>query len=165
MVKTPPAANADALPTPYELFEVYLQRRGMRNTEQRRVLVEHIFSYHQHFDADQLIAQLPAKGKKGYVSRPTVYRALAEFVDAGLLRRIELDGRAVYEPAHGYQQHDHLYCQQCHRLFEFQNAALVSLCDRVAQEQQFQVTGRRIMIYGVCGPCAAKPRSSKTRRT
>jgi MFS family permease len=60
------------------------------------VLVEHIFSHHEHFDADQLIAQLPAKGADGYVSRPTVYRTLTEFVDAGLLRKFELNGRAVY---------------------------------------------------------------------
>jgi len=162
MAKHPLVEGVDVGETPRQLFEVYLQRRGMRNTEQRRVLVQHIFSYHQHFDADQLIDQLPSKGKKGYVSRPTVYRALGEFVDSGLLRRIELDGRAVYEPTHGYQQHDHLYCQQCRRLFEFQSTALVTLCDRVAQEQQFQVTGRRILIYGICGQCA-KPKTRGTR--
>jgi Fur family ferric uptake transcriptional regulator len=153
--------GVDVGQTPWQLFEVYLQSRGMRNTEQRRLLVQHIFSYHQHFDADQLIDQLPSRGKKGHVSRPTVYRALAEFVDAGLLRRIELDGRAVYEPAHGYQQHDHLYCQQCRRLYEFQSTALVALCDRVALEQQFQVTGRRILIYGICGRCATPKRPVK----
>ena len=44
--------------TPLKRFEEYLQSRGMRNTDQRRALVEHIFSHHQHFDADQLIDQL-----------------------------------------------------------------------------------------------------------
>ena len=73
----------------------------MRNTEQRRILVEHVFNRHDHFDADQLMEQLPRRGEAGHVSRPTVYRTLNEFVDAGLLRKFELDGRAVYE--HDYR--------------------------------------------------------------
>ncbi len=68
--------------SPVERFEEYLQSRGMRNTDQRRSLVQHVFSHHDHFDADNLIEQLPKKGESGYVSRPTVYRTLNEFVDA-----------------------------------------------------------------------------------
>ena len=75
--------------TPQERFEDYLQSRGMRNTEQRRILLDIVFAEHEHFDADQLIARLPKRGIEGYVSRPTVYRTLNEFVDAGLLKRFE----------------------------------------------------------------------------
>jgi len=148
--------------TPQERFEEYLQSRGMRNTEQRRILVEHIFSQHQHFDADQLIAQLPAKGTPGYVSRPTVYRTLAEFVDAGLLRKFELDGRAVYEHDYGYPQHDHLFCKHCRKLFEFKSDELVDLRNRVARDHDFRVTGHRLIISGICGECAKLKR--RTRR-
>ena len=91
--------------TPEERFDEYLQSKGMRNTQQRRNLMDIVYSRHEHFDADTLIEQLPRKGDSGYVSRPTVYRTLAEFVDAGLLRKFELDGRAVYE-------HDVSLCQQ-----------------------------------------------------
>ena len=140
--------------TPLRRFEEYLQSRGMRNTEQRRILVEHIFSHHQHFDADQLIAQLPRKGEPGYVSRPTVYRTLAEFVDAGLLRKFELDGRAVYEHDYGYPQHDHLYCNQCQKLIEFKSDELVELRSHVARDYGFHVTGHRLIVYGICKDCA-----------
>jgi len=149
--------------TPQARFEEYLQSRGMRHTEQRRVLVEHIFSHHEHFDADQLIAQLPLKGQRGYVSRPTVYRTLAEFVDAGLLRKFELNGRAVYEHDYGYPAHDHLYCKQCQRLFEFESDELVELRNRVAQEHRFRVTGHRLTIYGICQTCAQTKRRTKRK--
>ena len=149
--------------TPQARFEEYLQSRGMRNTEQRRVLVEHIFSHHEHFDADQLIAQLPLKGQPGYVSRPTVYRTLAEFVDAGLLRKFELNGRAVYEHDYGYPAHDHLYCKQCQKLFEFKSDELVDLRNRVAQEHRFRVTGHRLIIYGVCETCLQTKRRTKRK--
>jgi Fur family ferric uptake transcriptional regulator len=149
--------------SPRERFEEYLQSRGMRNTEQRRVLVEHIFGHHEHFDADQLIAQLPAKGSDGYVSRPTVYRTLAEFVDAGLLRKFELNGRAVYEHDYGYPQHDHLYCKSCQKLIEFQSDELIELRNRVAEEQRFRVTGHRLIIYGTCQDCITSRRRPKRK--
>ena len=52
--------------TPLERFEEYLQSRGMRNTEQRRILVDYVFSQHDHFDADGLIDKLPRKGEANY---------------------------------------------------------------------------------------------------
>lgn len=149
--------------TPRQRFEQYLQSRGMRNTEQRRSLVDHIFSHHQHFDADQLIAQLPNKGEPGYVSRPTVYRTLAEFVDAGLLRKFELNGRAVYEHDYGYPQHDHLYCGHCQKLYEFKSDELVVLRNRVAADQRFRVTGHRLIVYGICAECQKAEKRSPRR--
>jgi hypothetical protein len=92
-----PLESRHWLLTPEDRFEEYLQSKGKRNTQQRRNLMELVCSRHEHFDADTLIDQLPRKGNAGYVSRPTVYRTLAEFVDAGLLHKFQLDGRAVYE--------------------------------------------------------------------
>jgi Fur family ferric uptake transcriptional regulator len=150
--------------SPQERFEEYLQSRGMRNTEQRRVLIDHVFSRHEHFDADTLIEQLPRKGDKGYVSRPTVYRTLNEFVDAGLLRRFELDGRAVYEHDYGYPQHDHLYCKKCQKLIEFQNDELIQLREKLARQHRFRVTSHRLIITGVCEDCSQSRRRIKRKQ-
>ncbi len=87
------------------------------------------------------------------VSRPTVYRTLSEMVDAGLLHKMELAGRAVYEHDYGYPQHDHLYCQQCHKLIEFSSDDLLRIRDAVAREHQFQVTSHRLIITGQCADC------------
>ena len=156
--------NVPVALSPRQRFEEYLQSRRMRNTAQRRIWVEHIFSHHEHFDADQLIAQLPRRGSPGYVSRPTVYRTLAEFVDAGLLRKFELRGRAVYEHDYGYPQHDHLFCTQCQKLFEFESAELLDLRNRVAREHQFRVLGHRLIVHGVCAACTAARRRRLRQR-
>lgn len=139
--------------TPEQRFSDYLQSRGMRHTEQRRGLLEVVFSQHEHFDADQLIDRLPGKGKPGYVSRPTVYRTLAEFVDAGLLKKFQLEGRSVYEHDYGYPQHDHLYCTKCEKLIEFQNDELTKLRVEIARNHNFQVQSHRLIINGICEEC------------
>jgi Fur family transcriptional regulator, ferric uptake regulator len=149
--------------TPAERFEEFLRSRGMRSTEQRRLLVEHVFSHHEHFDADTLIEQLPSKGQKGYVSRATVFRTLNELVDAGLLRKFDLDGRSVFEHDYGYPQHDHLYCKQCQRLIEFSSDELLRLRDAVAQKHRFRVMGHRLIISGICEKCRFAKRRVKRR--
>jgi Fur family ferric uptake transcriptional regulator len=149
--------------TPMERFEEFLQSRGKRVTQQRRTLVEFIFDRHQHFDAEDLLAELARASGDERVSRPTVYRTLAELVDAGLLRKMNLGGRAVYEHDYGYPQHDHLHCTECNRLIEFHSADLVQLREAVAREQGFRVTGHRLIITGICESCQ-KSRLRPNRR-
>ena len=146
--------------TAAQRFEDFLQSRGMRNTEQRRILLDEVFSVHEHFDADQLMERLPRKGNPGYVSRPTVYRTLSEFVDAGLLRKFELEGRSVYEHDYGYPQHDHLYCTKCQQLIEFQDPRLTEIRKQVSADHRFDARSHRMIISGVCESC----RKSRRRR-
>lgn len=150
--------------SPRERFEEYLQSRGMRHTRQRKVLLDLVFSRHEHFDADTLIEQLPAHGEADHVSRPTVYRTLNEFVDAGLLRRFSLSGRSIYEHDYGYPEHDHLYCEKCHRLIEFQSEELRQLRNQVAAENRFRVSSHRLIISGRCEACSRNPRRTKRKQ-
>lgn len=149
--------------SPLQRFEEYLQSRSMRMTQQRRLLIDHVFSRHEHFDADALIEQMPSSGEEGHVSRPTVYRTLNEFVDAGLLRKFQLGGRAVYEHDYGYPQHDHFHCNECGKLIEFTSDALLELRDAVAQTHQFHVTGHRLIIAGICQDCRRAKRRERQR--
>ncbi len=147
--------------SPQERFEEYLQTRKLRQTSQRKFLIDAVFQEHDHFDADELIDRLPRRGKKNYVSSATVYRTLREFVDAGLLNSFQLDGRTVYELDYGYPQHDHLYCARCRKLFEFQSELLTTIRDEVAAEKGFRVSGHRMIIHGVCRQCSKNRRKKR----
>ncbi len=149
--------------TPLARYEEFLQSKGLRNTSQKKFLLEQVFNRHEHFDADLLIEQLPSKGSPNYVSRPTVYRTLKEFVDAGLLHRFELEGRSMYELNYGYPEHDHLYCNKCRKLIEFTSEEIVRIRDQVARTHRFRVRDHRFIIQGICDECAKK-RSSNRRQ-
>jgi Fur family ferric uptake transcriptional regulator len=139
--------------SPAEQFARFLGRRGKRMTRQRRLIVETVFSHHDHFDADELMEHLQSLIAKREVSRPTVYRTLSELVEAGLLRKMTLGGRGVFEHEYGYPRHDHLYCQVCNRLIEFHSDALERLRDKVARQHDFEVVGHRMFITGICSNC------------
>lgn len=139
--------------SPLERFEEYLESRGKRVTQQRRFIVQKVFSRHEHFEADDLVADLVHGEHSVAVSRPTVYRTISEMVEAGLLRKISLVGRTVYEPDYGYPQHDHLYCQTCKKLIEFQSKELIELRKQITLEHEFQAHSFRLIINGTCKEC------------
>jgi len=148
--------------TPEDKFREYLASREtpQRFTDQQRELLAHVFARHSHFHAEELIDNLKNAGKS--VSRATVYRTLSKLVDAGLLRRIELGERTVFDHDYGYPAHDHLVCEQCHSMTEFQSEELEALLEKVASLNRFRPAGHTLVIRGVCAACnaarAAKPR-------
>ncbi len=146
--------------TPEEKFREFLEIRGEKLTEPRRLLVRHIFSTHKHFDADELVIDLRQAGLK--VSRSTVYRTLPLLVEAGLLREFRLTNRTVYEHDYGYPSHDHLHCSQCGKIVEFRNDAVRELRETVSRELGFRATQHRFVITGVCPDCT-KARSRRRR--
>jgi Fur family ferric uptake transcriptional regulator len=139
--------------TPEEKFREYLasRPRPQRFTTQQRDMVQYIFSKHNHFDADELIDEM--KNADFQVSRPTIYRTLKKLVDAGLLRKIDLGTRTVYEHDYGYAQHDHMVCERCGSMIEFQDPQIEELIRDVCQQQQFQLAGHSFIIRGVCATC------------
>src|SRR5260370_12447950 len=94
--------------TAEDKFREFLEIRGEKLTEPRRILVRHIFDSHKHFDADELVADLRIAGRQ--VSRSTVYRTLRLLVEAGLLRELRLTNRTPYQHAYRYPPPAHLPC-------------------------------------------------------
>ncbi len=148
--------------SPEDKFREYLTSRSrpQRFTDQQRDLVRHVFAQHNHFDADNLIDELKRAGLR--VSRATVYRTLNKLVDAGLLRRLELGPRTFFEHDYGYPQHEHLVCERCGRIIEFQSPALDALLREVCANHQFQSSGHTLIIRGTCAECN-RARGAKRR--
>ncbi len=148
--------------SPEDKFREYLASRArpQRFTDQQRDMVRHIFSRHNHFDADQLIDELKREGFQ--VSRATVYRTLNKLVDAELLRRLEVGPRMFYEHDYGYPQHEHLYCQRCHKMIEFQNPGIEAMIGEVCQQHTFHAEGHTFIIRGSCADCN-RARATKRR--
>jgi Fur family ferric uptake transcriptional regulator len=153
--------KVDVALTPQARFAEFLQTRGKRITRQRQMIVEHVSSHHEHFDADQLLADLRKTPDGARASRPTVYRTLTEMVDAGLLKKMVLGGRAVYEHDYGYPQHDHLYCTTCHKLIEFSSDELLRIRDAVAAKHQFRAQSHRLIVSGICADCRSTRSKSR----
>lgn len=139
--------------SPENKYREYLTSRPkpQRYTDQQRDMVRYIFAQHNHFDADQLIDDMKRNGFR--VSRSTIYRTLDKLVDAGLLRSLEVGPRKYYEHDYGYPQHEHLYCEQCRKMIEFQNPAIDAVIRDVCAAHGFRTSGHSFIIRGMCSDC------------
>ena len=139
--------------SPEEKFREYLasRPRPRRFTDQQRDIVNYIFRKHTHFDADSLIDEMKGEGLN--VKRATIYRTLNKLVDAGLLRQLDIGPRMYYEHDYGYPQHEHLVCQRCHKMIEFQCPGMDAILRDVCQEHNFHLEGHSFIIRGVCADC------------
>jgi Fur family ferric uptake transcriptional regulator len=149
-VQLPPVEVSQS---PESKFREYLASRPkpQRCTKQQERMVRFIFSQHNHFDAERLIDDMKQAGLP--VSRATVYRTLTKLVDAGLLRRLELGPSMYYEHDYGYPQHEHLYCQQCGKVIEFQSPALDALIRDVGRDHGFHTNSHTFIVRGSCAEC------------
>lgn len=139
--------------SPEDKYREYLasRPRAQRYTDQQRDMVRYIFAQHNHFDADQLVDDMKRAGFR--VSRSTIYRTLEKLVDAGLLRGLEVGARMYYEHDYGYPQHEHLFCEKCKKMIEFQNPAIEAVMRDVCRQHGFQASGHTFIIRGVCAEC------------
>lgn len=146
-------AAVEVSQTPEEKFREYLSSRPkpLRLTVPQRELVQHIFSKHKHFDTEELIDDL--KKAERQVSRATVYRTLTKLVDAGLLRRIEIGTRTVYDHDYGYPQHEHLVCESCGTMIEFQHPAIDAALKEITATHGFRMDGHTLVVRGTCSAC------------
>ncbi len=149
--------------SPEDRFREYLASRPkpQRFTEQQRELVEFVFRKHSHFDAEQLVEELHKEGK--LASRATVYRTLTKLVDAGLLRKIEMGQRTIFDHDYGYPWHEHFVCERCHEIVEFQNEAIENLLKEVASQHGFRAVGHTLIVRGTCANCLAADLANRRR--
>lgn len=121
--------------------------KGMRMTEQRRVIARVLSAADDHPDVEELYRR--ASQADPNISIATVYRTVRLFEEAGILERHDFrDGRARYEPAPD-EHHDHLINVQTGEVIEFRNEDIERLQEIVARELGFRLVDHRLELYGV----------------
>jgi len=128
-------------------IEALCAEKGLRITEQRRVIARVLSEAEDHPDVEALHERAAAIDPG--ISIATVYRTVRLFEDAGILERHDFgDGRARYEAA-AETHHDHLIDVETGRVIEFVDAELEALQKRIAERLGFRLVDHRMELYGV----------------
>lgn len=121
--------------------------KGLRMTEQRRVVARVIAAAEDHPDVEELYARAAAVDPK--ISLATVYRTVKIFEEAGLLEKLEFgDGRARYEDAER-DHHDHLIDVNSGEVIEFVDPEIEALQERIAARLGYRLIGHRLELLGI----------------
>ncbi|MGR3711809.1 MAG: Fur family transcriptional regulator [Shimia sp.] len=123
------------------------EAKGLRLTEQRRIIAAVLQESHDHPDVEELYARASARDPG--ISLATVYRTVKLFEEAGILEKLEFgDGRARYEDAER-EHHDHLIDINSGQVIEFVDPDIEALQEKIAAKLGYRLMGHKLELYGV----------------
>ena len=121
--------------------------KGMRMTDQRRVVARVLSDSHDHPDVEELYRR--AHAMDPHISIATVYRTVRLFEEAGIIERHDFrDGRSRYEETPDHH-HDHLIDMRSGRVIEFVEPEIEALQERIANKLGFKLVDHRLELYGI----------------
>ncbi|MFO1160850.1 MAG: Fur family transcriptional regulator [Reyranellaceae bacterium] len=128
-------------------LELICVERGLKMTEQRRVIARVLSEASDHPDVEAVHRRATAIDSN--ISIATVYRTVRLFEEAGILAKHDFgDGRARYEET-PEEHHDHLIDIQSGKVVEFHNDEIEELQRRIAEKAGYRLVGHRLELYGV----------------
>ena len=121
--------------------------KGLKMTEQRRVIAQVLSDANDHPDVETLYARASEVDPK--IGMATVYRTVRLFEEAGIIEKHDFrDGRARYEGASDHH-HDHLVDLRSGEVLEFFNEEIERLQKKIAKELGYKLVDHRMELYGV----------------
>ena len=128
-------------------IEALCAERGLRITEQRRIIARVLSNSTDHPDVEKLHQR--AVAIDSHISIATVYRTVRLFEEAGILDRHDFgDGRSRYEAA-PEAHHDHMIDVESGKVIEFVDPELEALQRQIAERLGFRLVDHRMELYGV----------------
>ena len=128
-------------------IEALCAAKGMRMTEQRRVIARVLAQSDDHPDVEELYRRCVKVDDR--ISISTVYRTMRLFEDAGIIERHDFrDGRARYETSPDIH-HDHLINLRTGEIIEFQSEEIERLQTEVARKLGYRLVDHRLELYAV----------------
>lgn len=121
--------------------------RGLRMTDQRRVVAQVLADADDHPDVEELYRRAAARDP--HISIATVYRTVRLFEEAGVIEKHDFgDGRSRYEEASD-EHHDHLIDMKSGQVLEFVDPEIERLQQEIARRLGFRLVGHRMELYGL----------------
>lgn len=147
---------------PVNVFSDYIAKNGLKNTPQRRLIVEVFFKSGKHLSTEELYNVVREFDEN--IGQATVYRTLKLLRDAGLAHEHHFgETTARFEPVEDDSHHDHLICIACGKNLEVVDEDIERLQEELARRNGFVLTSHRMMLHGVCSDCRKKGPSAMKR--
>ncbi|MGY9106752.1 MAG: Fur family transcriptional regulator [Alphaproteobacteria bacterium] len=126
-------------------IERLCEKKGLKMTEQRRVIARVLSESDDHPNVDQVFARAAKIDSR--ISLATVYRTVRLFEESNILTRLDFgDGKARYEDSSA-DHHDHLIDVESGEIIEFQNSQIEKLQREVAASLGYELVDHRLELY------------------
>jgi Fur family ferric uptake transcriptional regulator len=128
-----------------------IREMGVKVTRQRLAILRCFSKSSIHMTAQEVFDQVKLNFPE--IGFATVYRFLKQMSEKGLASEVRLGGLPSRYELSSAKHHDHLTCNSCGKIVEFENTEIERLQEEVAKQFGFKLTGHLLELYGLCRIC------------
>jgi Fur family ferric uptake transcriptional regulator len=133
-----------------EILRTYVSQKGLKFTGQRQTVTEVFFDpafQEHHPTVEELFLRVRERDSR--VGYATVYRTLKLLTECGLANPSRLgDKQTRYEPESPGEHHDHMVCNECGAILEFEDEGIENLQEQVASRLGFALEDHKMILFG-----------------
>ncbi len=134
-------------------FKQLLKNNGLKFTAQREAILQTLYNHPKHFTPEELYDLVKKKHPQLNTGITTVYRTLNLLEENGFATSISLGIQGKKFELANKEHHDHIICEKCGKIVEFEDEEIEHLQHKIAQENGFVLTNHLMQLYGICKEC------------
>ncbi|MCB0390767.1 MAG: transcriptional repressor [Bdellovibrionales bacterium] len=149
--QNPPEKLVSRDPWDKSEFKRIIREMGLKVTGQRLSILDSLSSGRVHVTAQEVFEEVVEKSPE--IGFATVYRFLKKLKDSGFVTEVRMGGMPARYELTPRKHHDHLTCQKCGKIVEFENQTIEAIQLQIAKAHNFKLTGHLLELYGLCDKC------------
>jgi Fur family ferric uptake transcriptional regulator len=137
-------------------FKEILKKNQLKFTRQREITLYVLYTHPQHFTSEELYLLIKESYPELSIGIATVYRTLTLLEENEIVSSISLGVQGKKYEIANKPHHDHIICESCGKIVEFENEEIEDLQHAIAKASGFELTNHLMQLYGICEACQAK---------
>ena len=134
-------------------FKNILKQNQLKFTSQREIILYTLYNNDQHFTSEDLYMLIKQEYPELSIGIATVYRTLSLLEENAIVSSISLGVQGKKYEIANKPHHDHIICESCNKIVEFENEEIEALQHNIAKVNGFQLTNHLMQLYGICEEC------------
>ncbi len=134
-------------------FKALLKANNLKYTAQREAILKTLFDHPLHFTPENLYLLVKNNYPELNTGITTVYRTLNLLEENNIATSISFGSAGKKFELKNKPHHDHLICEQCGDIVEFEDPQIEKLQDKIAKMHNFKLTNHLLQLYGICNKC------------
>ncbi len=139
-----------------EAFKRLLRKNGLKFTAQREAILRTLYEHPDHFTPENLYLLVKARYPELKTGITTVYRTLNLLEENAFATSISFGKQGKKFELGNKPHHDHLICERCGKIVEFEDPQIERLQEKIAKMHDFKLTDHLMQLYGICKACQEK---------
>jgi Fur family ferric uptake transcriptional regulator len=136
-----------------EQFKILLKNNNLKYTKQREAILKTLYDHPDHFTPENLYLLVKENYPELNTGITTVYRTLNLLEENDIATSISFGSAGKKFELGNKPHHDHLICEKCGEIVEFEDQKIEKLQEDIAKMHDFKLTDHLMQLYGICKKC------------